>query len=136
MAEGATVKVAVTDTDPVTVTYIGGAWGVVPAASSVASSGEVYFVCGIACWIWTMVNNVLVNAFVGETNNYLVCAPGQSPAYSVAPAYANSTITVIPEPPNSNPPTAQLAAAQLHVASVRGTIKVSSSGVITKQDKK
>lgn len=121
MAEAAPAKFGAPQTDTIQITFAANQYGVVPVTSSVANNGQVSFVCTRACWIWTIVSGALANAFVGETNHYLVCAPGNNGPFT--PAVSNTTITVVPLPVNSNPPPPQDAKDVL-----RGTITVSSMG--------
>lgn len=105
--------------DPITITNGASGWGPTPVSSSVQPNGTVQFTCAQSCWIWTMVNNALTNAFNGEQNNHVVCQPG--PNNNFTPSVADgTTITIIPLAVNSNPPS-------LIEANVRGTIRISST---------
>jgi|ERR1700683_1559826 len=111
----------------ITITFSSGSWAPAPTSSSVQPNGTVQFNCSQACWIWTEVNNVLTNAFVNQQNDYLSCQPGSN---SFTPSVSDgTTITIIPLAVNSNPPSAQIT------ENVRGTVKVSSTGVEGKHEK-
>jgi hypothetical protein len=97
----------------------GGGYSPTPPSQTVSAGGTVTFITNYACWVWTMVNNVLVNAFVGETNYYLDCSKVGSHAFTVNEP-ANTVITIIPLAVNSNPPEAN------PTESLRGTITIGS----------
>jgi Flp pilus assembly protein TadG len=121
MAEPAPAKFGAPATDVVDIVYNASGYGPTPQNSSVANNGTVTFICqSRPSWVWTGVGNALVNAFVGETNNYIPCNVGSNGPYSIAPAYQNSTINIIPLAVNSNPP------PPMFRDNLRGTIKVGS----------
>jgi|ERR1700683_307854 hypothetical protein len=88
--------------DPITIVTTGSGYSPNPANSSVANDGEVHFICGSACWIWTFVDEDLVNVFGGEVNHYVPCIAGNNGPF--APAVQDETITFVPSAVNSNPP--------------------------------
>ncbi|MGB8540890.1 MAG: hypothetical protein WCD49_04550 [Candidatus Acidiferrales bacterium] len=88
--------------DRVTIFRIAKAVPPSPPDSPVANSGDVYFTCAEACWIWTFVNQTLANAFGGEDDHHLSCHPGENGPF--IPVVADETITIVPAAVNSNPP--------------------------------
>jgi hypothetical protein len=93
----------------------------------VQPGGTVQFIPNQTSWVWTMVNNTLTNVFQGETNDYVQVVPGQQNQFTVTVANG-TTITIIPLGVNSNPPS--------NIANnLRGSIKVSSTGVEGKHEK-
>jgi hypothetical protein len=89
-------------TDPITISPPGSRYSPNPVNSSVANDGEVSFICGGACWIWTFVNQTPTNVFGGESNQYVPCIAGNNGPF--APAIQDTTITFVPLKVNSNPP--------------------------------
>jgi hypothetical protein len=116
MAETGTKRA---ETTPITITITSGANGYspIPIDSNAANGGGVNFICNQACWIWTQVGGVNVDVFTGETGNHLVCAPGGNLATL---SVQNTTITIVPLAPNSQPPGPSIT------ENVRGTIVVGS----------
>ena len=105
------------ETTTITITYGADGYGPIPVSSTVANNGPVTFICNQACWIWTQVGGVNVDVFTGETGNHLVCAPGGNLATL---SVQNTTITIVPLAPNSQPPGPSIT------ENVRGTIVVGS----------
>jgi hypothetical protein len=120
MAEPGTAKAGPETANDVTILWTSGSgYSPIPATLTVPVGGTVTFISNYACWVWTMVNNVLVNAFQGQTNDYLNCStPGSNTFTTTEPA--NTVITIIPLAVNSNPPT------PLKTENLRGTIRVGS----------
>jgi len=114
-------------TASIQITFSAGSYAPLPVNSEVANNGQVSFICTQACWIWTFVNGALTNAFVGQTSNHLVCAPGNNGPYT--PSVQNTTITIAPLAVNSQPPSPS-------PLNVRGTIKVGSTGEGGKKESK
>jgi hypothetical protein len=88
--------------DPITISPAGTGYSPDPVNSSVANDGEVSFISSGACWIWTFVNQTLVNVFAGEQNHYVPCIPGNNGPFTLA--VQDATITFVPSAVNSNPP--------------------------------
>lgn len=114
-------------TTNIQITFTAGSYAPLPVNSTVADNGEVYFICTQACWIWTLVNGALTNAFNGQNSNHLVCAAGNNGPYT--PAVQDTTITIAPLAVNSQPPSPS-------PLNVRGTIKVGSTGEGGKKESK
>ncbi|MGB8540891.1 MAG: hypothetical protein WCD49_04555 [Candidatus Acidiferrales bacterium] len=119
MPEPGKAKLGEAEKINVTITSSGSGYSPSPVNSSVDNDGEVYFICSQACWIWTIVNDTLTDAFEDETNNYIPCAPGSNGGFT--PADEDETITIVPLAVNSNPPNPLNPKD-----SVKGTIKVGS----------
>jgi hypothetical protein len=113
-------------TTQITITYGANGYGPIPVSSTVANNGTVTFICNQACWVWTQVGGVNVDAFTGETGNHLVCPAGSTAA---VPSVQNTTITIVPLAPNSQPPGPSIT------ASIRGTIAVGSVHTPHKEEK-
>jgi hypothetical protein len=119
MPEPAPARFVPPATDSIEIIFSAGGYSPVPVDSSVADNGAVHFICGQACWIWTIVNGALTNAFDGESNDYVPCGPGNNGPYT--PAVQDTTITIVPLSVNSVPPLVGNPRE-----TVRGTIKVGS----------
>ena len=115
--------------NPVTISNTQGSWAPIPQNSSVQPNGTVQFTSNPTSWVWTMVNNALTPAFQGQTNNYVQCNAGPSTNVTPLASMNNQTITIIPLPTHSNPPQPDIK------NNVRGTIRVSSTGVEGKDEK-
>jgi hypothetical protein len=102
MPEPARAKSDAAQSISIDITYGGSGYSPVPDEATVANDGSVYFICSRACWVWTMVDDVLTNAFKGETKDYLPCAAGNNGPFT--PAVLDAAITIIPLAVNSNPP--------------------------------
>jgi hypothetical protein len=119
MPEPGKAKLGTPEKIDITITSSGSGYSPVPVSSSVANDGEVYFICNQACWIWTIVDNALTNAFEDQTDDYVACAAGNNGGFT--PTDEDETITIVPLAVNSNPPD------PLNLPdTVRGTIKVGS----------
>jgi|ERR1700728_378327 len=128
MAEAAPSRLGAPSTIDIQITFSSNSYAPVPQSSSVANDGSVYFVCSKACWVWTIVDDELTDAFDSEQNNYVACAPGNNGPFT--PAASDETITIVPLAVNSNPPTPDSPKDN-----VRGTIKV-TSGIAGKEHRK
>jgi hypothetical protein len=126
MAEPAPARRETATTDVITVTWSQtSGYGISPQDSD--ADGTVQVLCGRACWIWTWVNGVLVNAFNGETNYYLPCSVGGNNLFTSSES-VGTIITVEATDPNSNPPPPSTKpSAEAVVTGVKGTIKITSS---------
>jgi hypothetical protein len=126
MAEPAPARRETATTDVITVTWSQtSGYGISPQDSD--ADGTVQVLCGRACWIWTWVNGVPVNAFNGETNNNLPCSAGGNNIFTPNEP-VGTIITFVPTDPNSNPPPPPTRpSAEGVVAGVKGTIKITSS---------
>jgi hypothetical protein len=120
MAEPAPKKAAAPSTDTISITYSNSQYGINPVDSSVANDGSVYFVCAQACWIYTQVDGEYVNAFEGETNDYIPCNGGSNGPFT--PAYEDTVIDIYPVDPNAGPP------VRKPIDIVKGSISVGSMG--------
>jgi hypothetical protein len=128
MAEPAPSKVGTPSSISIQITFSSNSYAPVPQSSSVENGGSVYFVCSKACWVWTIVDDELTDAFDSEENNYVACAPGNNGPFT--PAISDDTITIVPLAVNSNPPNPDNI-----TESVRGTIKV-TTGMTGKEHRK
>lgn len=113
----------------ISINYSQGSWSPTPQSSTVQPNGTVQFIPNQTSWVWTMVNNALATVFQGQTNDYVQVVPGQTNEFTVDVSN-NTTITIIPLGQNSNPPTPDIT------ENVRGTVKVSSTGLDDKSEKK
>jgi hypothetical protein len=120
MAEPGKAKTGPETGADVTILWTSGSgYSPIPATLTIPVGGTLTVISNYACWVWTMVNNVLVNAFQGETNHYLDCStPGSNAFTTTEPV--NTVITIIPLAVNSNPPSSS------PVESLRGTVRVGS----------
>ena len=80
----------------VTITKAGSSYSVVPPSQSITFNEPVYFTCNPACWAWTFVGGIAVNAFQNQASYYLACPAGTGPAQYAASQYYGDTITVVP----------------------------------------
>jgi hypothetical protein len=120
MAEPAKAKTEPTTNGSVTILWTsGGGYSPVPPSQTISVGGTLTVLSNYACWVWTMVNDVLVNAFEGETNHYLDCSKVGGNSFTTTEP-ANTVITIIPLAVNSTPPSAA------PVDSLRGTVSVGS----------
>jgi hypothetical protein len=111
----------------VQINLVSGSWSPVPVNSSVQPTGTVQFIPNQTGWVWTMVGTTLTDVFQGQTGNYVQVVPGQQNKWN--PTVSDgTTVTIIPQNPNAAPPSQT-------PDNVRGTIKVSSTGLEGEHEK-
>jgi hypothetical protein len=127
MAEPAPARRETATAVPITVTWSqSNGYGVNPINSNLPASDPVQFICARACWIWTWVNGVLVNAFNGETNYYLPCSAGGNNLFTSSESVGTIITFEATDPDSTPPPPSTKPSAEAVVTGVKGTIKITS----------
>jgi hypothetical protein len=97
-------------------------YGFNPTNTILPGFGPVQFIASQACWVWTFVNNALVNAFISEQSDHVQCAAGANNNFTVMSQYANTVITIVGTALNAAPPPPPVNITE----TLKGTIHVGS----------